>query len=140
MYDPGSIVLSWGSILAQGYAKGTFVKVARDEDAFSKDVGADGEVSRARNRNRAGSVTFTLMQASATNDAFSAQAQADELLGTGVAPLLIKDLFGTTLLRAPNAWIRKKADVEFGKEQGDREWILDCDQLLGNVGGQTTLP
>jgi hypothetical protein len=140
MYDPANVVITWGNNLIQGYAKNTFIKASRSEDAFSMDVGADGEVSRARNRNRTGTVEVTLGQWSQSNDVFSAGALADELTGTGVQPLLIKDLFGTTLLEAPHAWVKKRADIEFGREQGDRVWVLDCDLLLGNIGGQASLP
>jgi hypothetical protein len=134
-YDPAQVVVTWGPYLLSGFMDGTFINVQRDEDAFFKKIGADGEVSRTRNRNRGGSATFTLKHTSSSNDALSAEAVNDELLGTGIYPLLVKDLFGTTLRHAPHAWVKKVADAEFAKEESGREWILDCDQILGTVGG-----
>lgn len=137
-YDPAQIVVTLGPYLISGFAEGTFVKVSRDEDAFLKKVGVDGESARARNKNRAGSVELTLLQSSASNDTLSSIALADELAGQGVYPLMIKDLQGTTLVMAPNAWVKKVADVEEAKEITDRAWVLDCaSPLQMNVGGLT---
>jgi hypothetical protein len=71
---------------------------------------------------------------SASNDTLSAQHALDEASGNGAVPLLIKDLSGRTVAEAPNAWIRKLPMVEFGREVGTREWVLDCDELIMFVG------
>lgn len=135
LYDPNSVVVTWGPYLLQGFMDGTWLEVTRDEDAFMKKIGADGEAARARNKNRGGSVTLTLLQTSSSNDSLSAEQIADELAGTGSHPLMVKDLFGTTLITAPNAWVKKPADVVFAKEIQGRAWTLDCDLLLGQRGG-----
>lgn len=135
-YDPAQVVVTLGPYLLSGFAEGTFIKVSRDEDAFSKKTGVDGETARARNKNRAGSVEVTLLQSSQSNDTLSQIAQADEVGGQGVYPLMIKDLLGTTLVSAPFAWVKKLADVEDGKEIVDRAWTLDCASPIAiNVGG-----
>jgi hypothetical protein len=118
-----------------GFEKESLVKLEREEDTWKKYVGADGEVSRSRNRNRSGSVTITLASTSASNDTLSAQHALDEATGNGAVPLLIKDLSGRTVAEAPNAWVRKLPMVEFGREVGSREWVLDCDELIMFVGG-----
>jgi hypothetical protein len=138
-YDPKLVILSLGEIIFSGYADGTMIQAARDGDSFTKHVGADGEVSRTRNRNRSGAVTVTLKQTSLTNDALSALLAADELLGTGIRPLRLRDMSGTTLLASDRAWLRKPADAEFGKDQSDRQWIIECATLAGNVGGVPAL-
>lgn len=140
LYDPKAVIVTWGPYLLSGFMDGTFITVARDEDAFMKKIGVDGEVARARNQNKGGSVTFTLLQTSSSNDALSAEALNDELTGTGSHPLMIKDLFGTTLRMAPNAWVKKLAEDEFAKEISGREWTLDCDQVTGIVGGALVGP
>lgn len=134
-YDPSKIVMTLGTILVSGYADGEFVKAARDADTFTKFVGTDGEVSRTRNRNKTGTVTFTLAQTSLTNDALAALAETDELTGAGVVPVLIKDLNGTTLFAAGSAWIRKPPEVAYGKEIGHREWVIDTGPVEVFVGG-----
>lgn len=138
-YDPKLVILALGEIVISGYADGSMIQASRDADSFTKHVGADGEVSRTRNRNRSGSVTVTLKQTSLTNDALSALLAADELLGTGVRPLTLRDMSGTTLLASDRAWIRKPADAEFARDQSDRQWVFDCATLSGVVGGVPAL-
>lgn len=136
-YDPGQIVVNIAGIDVVAYADGTFVNAERAEDAFSMQVGAGGDVTRVRSRNRTGSVTLTLQAASPTNDALSALALDDELFGTGTGPLLVKDLYGTTLIAAETAWIRKLPAVEMADEGSNREWVIDCAELIMHVGGST---
>lgn len=134
-YDPQRIVVTWGSIIMQGYATDSFVEVAREVETFTKQTGAGGDVTRTRNRNRSGTVTVRLMQASPTNDLLAARLRLDEQTGLGYAPLTVQDLNGTTLHSAPNAWIQKPADDARGAEAGELEWIFDCDVLDMFNGG-----
>lgn len=134
-YDPAQVFATFAGIPINGFAEGTFISASRDEDTFTKHTGAGGDVARTRNRNKGGKVSFTLMASSPTNDLLSAQAAADELAGTGAGALLVKDGNGSTVLAAPNAWISKPPAVEFGKELGDREWTIDCDELDMVIGG-----
>lgn len=134
-YDPGLVIVTFGSTIITGYADGTFVKASRNEDAFKTYVGADGTPARSRSRNRSGSIEITLSQTSPSNDALSASVLADELLGTGVSPCSIRDLNGTTLVVAPEAWVRKPADIEEGKEIGPRTWTIDTGRMEMLVGG-----
>lgn len=134
-YDPGQVVASFKGIQLLGFMDGTFISAERAEDAFEMAVGAQGDVTRVRNRNRTGTVTVTLQAASPANDLLSAQAALDELAGVGYGPLLVKDLNGTTVLEAPIAWLKKVPTVEFGDEASGREWMFDCSELIMAVGG-----
>lgn len=134
-YDPAQIVVQFGPIVASGFQDGSFIKASRDADTFTKYVGTDGETSRARSRNKSGSAELTLAQTSLTNDLLSGVAEVDEMTGFGVYPLTIKDLNGTTLLFAPEAWIRKSPENEFGKEIGPRAWVFDTGSMDVFTGG-----
>lgn len=134
-YDAGLVVITFGPHVVTGYNDGSFVKASRDEDTFTKRVGADGFGTRVRMRNKGGSVELTLEQTSPSNDFLAATLAADELLGTGVMPLVVKDLNGTTVVAAAEAWIRKSADVEEGKDATSRTWILDTCVLDLFAGG-----
>lgn len=134
-YDPLYVLFSFYGIPITGYADGSFVKVERDNESFTKMVGAGGEVARARSRSTGGKITFTLMATSPCNDLLTAVWQADELAGTGVGPCFGKDLNGTTVIMAPYAWVSKPPAVEFAKEIGTREWVLDCASVGMYVGG-----
>jgi hypothetical protein len=137
LYDPGSVMVIFGPNVLSGFSDGTMVRVERDEDAFTKKVGADGECTRTRNRNRCGSVVVTLMQTSASNLVLAALLTADELATTGVSilPLTVKDNAGNTLHTALNAWVKKTPASEFAKETGDREWTIDTGPMVNVEGG-----
>lgn len=135
-YDPGRIILVTQGIQIQGIADGTFVKAARNEDNFTDKVGAGGDVVHVRNRNRSGKITFTLQDASPSNDALSQLAITDELTGLSYGPTMIKDLNGTTLVQSANTRIAKYADLEYAKDAGDNEWVIICAELEMFLGGE----
>lgn len=132
--DPKKVIISFLGNIITGFADGEFITVERDADAFTKYVGADGQVARARNNNKSATVTITLAQGSPSNAVLSAAARLDELAGTGVGEFLMKDLGGATMWRAPNSWIRKLPATPMGKEIGTRQWVIDLDSAEGDIG------
>lgn len=139
VYDPGRIIVTLGEFRLTGFADGTFVAAERNTDTFSMKVGADGEVTRGRSRDRTGTITLTLLGSSPSNDFLSSLIKEDEKFGTGARPLQIVDLEGTTLVNAPVCWVKKPARYEAGKELSDREWTLDCAELSPDIGGNNEL-
>lgn len=136
-YDPKAVSVIVGSQPVTGFAEGEFVKVERNEDGWSLLVGADGEATRAKNNNRSGKVTLTLLASSASNDYLSELQTADELSGNSTVGIMIKDTRGTSLYTAATAWIAKQAPASFGKDAGTREWVLETDELIQFAGGQS---
>lgn len=134
-YDPKKVIATFGGSEIIGFAEGTFITVERAEDSFSVQTGSDGETLRVRNRNRAGTITLTLMQSSPSNDILSAAWILDENAGKGVAPFGLAEKGGTTSVVAPNTWVQKPATVEYGKEASSREWVLSSDKIDMVVGG-----
>lgn len=134
-YDPKLVVITLGTILMAGFAEGTFLTVERNGDGFEKSRGADGTVDRINKNAFDGSATITLKQTSLTNDLLSAIYNADILTNLGKLPLLVKDLNGTTLVSAPQAWIRKDANLEYGDSLGNREWVIDTGPFAVLIGG-----
>lgn len=134
-YDPNSVAVIVGGHIVSGYADGTFVNVARNEDAFTLQVGSSGEGVRSKSNNKSGQITITLLQSSQSNVFLSTLAQLDEISNGGVVPVLVKDNNGTPLYSAETAWVKKVADSEYGREAGSREWVLETDELIAFVGG-----
>ncbi len=136
-YDPDQIVAIWNGIPLQGFQDGTMIAVEYDEDGVTKTVGGQGAVTATINANRAGKFTFTLVQGAPVNDLLSAACAQNRAPGAAlvVGPILVKDLNGTTLCSAAEAWVTKVAKTEFGKEVAAREWVLDCAKLVMNTGG-----
>lgn len=134
-YDPKQVSLIVGGKIIQGFSDGTFIVAERDEAAFTKKIGVDGEGTRAKSNNKGGKITITLMQSSPSNDDLSAFAAADELSNTGAVPAYLKDNSGRTLVSSLTAWVQKYPNSEFAKEVSTRVWILDTDEIDIFVGG-----
>lgn len=137
-YNPKGVVVTAFGKTIEGFVDGTFVKVARATESFTKQVGVGGEVTRSYSNDKSGEVTLTLMQTSDSNDILSAAAAADEAspgTGAGIGTFQLKDLNGRTLAHGDECWVRKPADVENAKESGQREWVLDVARLEMTVGG-----
>lgn len=134
-YDPKGVSLIIGGHIVQGYADGSFVKVARNNDAYTTKVGADGEPSRTKNNDKSGTVEITILQSSASNDVLSGYALADELNNGGQVPVLVKDNNGTSIYVSESGWVKKIPDADLGKEMGERTWVIECGSLDMFVGG-----
>lgn len=137
VYDPDQVTVSFAGIVMQGFADGSFVSISQESDDFSDVVGTDGEVSRSKTNDRRATITFKLMQTSASNVLLSAISNADRdaPAGAGVGALMIRDRQGTSLYRADEAWISKPPDVDFDRGATSREWTLRCARLQRTDGG-----
>ena len=135
VYDPKNVSVIVGGKILSGFADGTFIKAERNEQAYTLKVGVDGEGARAKNNNKSGKLTFTLMQTSSSNDVMSAYAAADELGNGGAVPVLIKDHNGSSVVTALTAWVQKLPDLEDAKEISMRTWVMETDELIMFIGG-----
>lgn len=138
-YSAGDVVLTVGGAIISGFADGTFVTVAREAASFTKVTGSDGTVSRARSNNRSGTMTITLLQTSPSNDILSAFLAEDELNGTGVFQVLLKDVTGGSRFFSAVAWVETLPSVEYGKELSNREWTLALSDIEFNVTGNVAI-
>ena len=136
-YDPKQISIIVGGKIISGFADGSFVKLERSEQAFTLKVGVDGEGARAKNNNKSGKCTLTLMQTSHSNDVLAAYAMADELGNAGVVPFLLLDHNGSSKATALSMWVQKHPDYERAKEVGQTTWVLETDELLIFNGGNS---
>jgi len=114
---------------------GDVVIVARDEQTFTKGVGATGEVARSKTNNRAGTITIRLMQTSEMNTSMSTIMASDELANSGIVPFTSIDNAGFDVHIAPEIWLQKPPDGVYGKAAGTREWIFDAADLDMFFGG-----
>lgn len=137
-YDPAQVIVTVGARSLSGFADGTFIRVSRDMDSFTKYVGSDSVVARTKTNNFSGSITITLMQTSPDNDYLTQLLQASEILNiqaAGIFNIKVTDKTGTSVFSAANAWIRKPPEVEYSREFSTREWVIDVDRLEMSVGG-----
>ena len=138
-YDPLEVLISFQSITFVQLFSGAFVTVKRDEDSYKKKVGANGDVARAKVRNKSGTAEVTLLMTSPTNALLSAVHILSEnpvLVGVlDQGAFQITDLLGGTLVHAKTAWIKKVADIEFSDDIVARKWIFDLESVDILVGG-----
>ena len=137
IYDSNRVQVSFAAVPVQGYADGEFLTITRETDAFTSVVGTDGEVSRSKSNDRRATIEIKLMSTSPTNDLFSAILSGDINAngGAGVGAFLVVDLSGASLYSAGNAWITKGPDVSYGREAGERAWVLQVDKLYEFTAG-----
>lgn len=134
-FDPKQVVVSFGAHTFVGYAEGTFIKVARNGNAFEKSRGADGTVDRINKNALDFTVSLTLKQTSPSNAKLSELLLLDQTTNSSVLPLVVKDLGGATLFTAAQAWIAKDPDMELGDSLASREWTFETGPAANLVGG-----
>jgi hypothetical protein len=126
-YDPQTVIVAVGSVICSGFADGTFVTGSYDEERYMSKAGADGEVARAKNANRMGTIEITLSSSSATNSELSSLFNLDMLGGFDVVqPVSVTDLSGNSRLFAANCWIKNAPNYERGKEVADIVWSFQA--------------
>lgn len=137
-YDARKIAITWKGFRILGFAPDTFCRISFSADAFTKQVGGRGDVTRSGMADESAEVGITLMRASQTNDELSRIHRSDRRRRDGVGKLQIEDLLGNLLAVADKAWLRKNPDIELGAEDTDVEWMFDCAQLDLIAGGSVT--
>lgn len=138
-YDPAAVIATVGGLTMQGFGEDTKIEIEEMGDGFTSMTGTDGEVSRAKGTDRRHQVTITLAQTSPSNDALSNLYDLDRRANGGATfPVTISDLSGRTVFAASWAWINKKPTVTFGREVGERAWVLTTGEpSVWTVGGNS---
>lgn len=134
-YDPKQYTTIIGGNIITGFSDDDFVEIEREEDAWTKKVGVDGEVTRAKSNNRSGHIILRVMQSSASNDALSALALLDEASNTGAVPGLAKDGSGRSAFATDTCWIRKFPKTVWKRGVAFWEWTIDTGALDIFIGG-----
>ncbi|WP_367898825.1 phage protein [Leptospira sp. WS58.C1] len=125
-YDPNQVTLSVSGRLVSGFFDGTFISVKRAENEIYKThVGARGEVSRTKNNNTSGQITFTLKGTSPDNAFLDLVKNLPNTF-----PVMVKNNSdGKFVAVASQAWVTTDPDKEFGVEESGVEWVLTCADL-----------
>lgn len=120
-YDPRDVMVVVAGTVLTGFAEGTFVQVEKASENYTKYVGAQGEVARARNADPTGTITVTLAQTSPSNAFLNNLAKSKETFSAYVIDRNTRQVQagGTT------CWIQKPAAASWGAEVGSREWTIE---------------
>ena len=126
-YSPeeGSMIVD-GNII-EGWNK---IKAAMDEDGATFEPSTSGGGTRTINSNRAGKFTITCQQTSQSNGVLSDLEKDKTVFGCS-----FRDNSGNDVHESEAGYVVKKAESEYGKEVGEREWIIQCEALVMDVRG-----
>ena len=124
-----------GGHTVAGYADGTFITVARNNQMFTLQSGASGETSRSKSNDFSGTIELQIMQTSLTNEWLQTKATLDEVSNGGKFAVGLIDGNGTTVVTAVEAWVQQQPSTEFGKELSERTWIIETGELIMKLGG-----
>lgn len=128
-YDPARVFLYVGGVKIEGFMKGTFIKVSRDEETWKGVTDADGKnITRTKNNNRIGKISFTLSQSSPSNRVLSGLEIAGDL-GTTYSVGVIDSNSSSIYGNFANCYFTKPADAEFADESTGREWTMEVPDL-----------
>lgn len=134
-YNPKDIVVIAGFQQLTGFAEDDIVEVKPRGDGIVPYDGADGEVGRSIDPNDCLEITVTLAQTSESNDILSSLYDLDKNTGNGMFPFAIKDLSGSTLISATQAWVKTYADAKIGRKIDTRQWTIHTGKADVNIGG-----
>jgi hypothetical protein len=136
-YDPKNLVVIFGLERIHGFSEDDMITVKPNGDGSTIYVGADGEVGRSIDPNGTFEVTISLAQTSASNDTLSTYRELDRATGKGLLPLAIKDLSGTTVFTASQAWVKNLPEAKKGKSIDANEWTIYTGNADAFVGGNS---
>jgi hypothetical protein len=135
-YDPALVSVIINGVPMFAFADGQKVTAEYTNDFWSLVSGTDAFTTRIRNNDYTGKVTLTLSQGSPCNDLLSGFMLIDMSTPGGLPfPILIKDLLGTSLVKASSCMIAKPPVLTYSKELENREWTVLCADLDIIVGG-----
>ena len=137
-YDPKKVIIIFGVRRLTGMSEDSIVSIKPNGEGLQTYVGADGDVARSLDPDATYEVTVSLNTTSNSNDYLSNMYNYDRETGNGIAPLLIKDLAGTTLFSAPEAWVSNMPEASRGLTVDTQEWVFHTGQveeaIIGGLG------
>jgi len=119
-YDPDDVLLLVDGKIISGFADGTFIECSYDEDRYTESVGAQGEVTRNRNRNPMGQISATIKGESPDQSYLNNLAHSNRTFSVRV-----HKIGGERFLAGgTEGWIQVDPGKSFGDEEEDREYVF----------------
>lgn len=128
-YNPKKNIIIYGAKQLTGFAENDMITIKPLGDGMQIFSGADGEVGRSIDPNSTYEVTVSLATSSKSNDYLSNGFNKDRKTGNNMLPLIIKDLSGSTLFFAKQAWIKNFPESKRGRKIGNQDWTFNTGQV-----------
>ena len=123
-YDAKDVSVIVNGVYLTGFAEGTFVSFAKDEENYAVSIGAQGDAARAKVNNPLGTITITLQQTSPQVSMMNNLANSGKLVEVRV----IHKGTNTEKIGGTQCYVKKPADGEYSNEISSREFevsVLD---------------
>lgn len=134
-YDPKKNIIIYGGRQLTGFAEDDMITIKPLGDGMQIYSGADGEVGRSVDPNRTFEVKVSLAASSKSNDYLSECYNKDRRTGSYMLPLTIKDLSGSTLFFAKQAWVQNFPESKRGRKIDNQDWTFNTGQVNDPVIG-----
>lgn len=134
-YDPKKNIIIYGGRQLTGFAEDDMITIKPLGDGMQIYSGADGEVGRSVDPNRTFEVKVSLATSSKSNDYLSGCYNKDRRTGSYMLPLTIKDLSGSTLFFAKQAWVQNFPESKRGRKIDNQDWTFNTGQVNDPVIG-----
>lgn len=138
-YDPKKVTVSFGTHQITGFSEDDFLSLEPSGEGVQKVTGVDGEVGRSLDPNETFHITIHLASTSKSNKHLSEVYNLDKKTGRGMYDFMIKDLSGSTLFHAEQAWIINFPSADMGKTISTYDWEFDTgkveDPIIGGAEG-----
>jgi hypothetical protein len=134
-YDPKKNIIIYGGRQLTGFAEDDMITIKPLGDGMQIYSGADGEVGRSVDPNRTFEVRVSLATSSKSNDYLSECYNKDRRTGSYMLPLTIKDLSGSTLFFAKQAWVQNFPESKRGRKIDNQDWTFNTGQVNDPVIG-----
>lgn len=128
-YNPKKNIIIYGAKQLTGFAEDDMITIKPLGDGMQIFSGADGEVGRSIDPNSTYEVTVSLAISSKSNDYLSNCFNKDRKTGNNMLPLIIKDLSGSTLFFAKQAWIKNFPESKRGRKISNQDWTFNTGQV-----------
>lgn len=134
-YDPKKNIIIYGGRQLTGFAEDDMITIKPLGNGMQIYSGADGEVGRSVDPNRTFEVKVSLATSSKSNDYLSECYNKDRRTGSYMLPLTIKDLSGSTLFFAKQAWVQNFPESKRGRKIDKQDWTFNTGQVNDPVIG-----
>lgn len=127
VYSFQNIICALGTHMPKGFATDNSISITALGDGVTDEAGADGEVVMNVPNDSRYEVKLAMKYGSKTNAWLLNQYLRNQRSpGSGIFPILIKDLGGNDKFSASQAWVSKPADYAYGIKSGDQTWTIHC--------------
>ena len=134
LIDPSQLKLNIMGVNVDGFTKGTFVTVNKNDPTFTQKRSLKGKTQVRKNTNSFYSFNFTLDSGVSSNAWVHMLYQMQESYGIAFpVPVLFRDAMGTSTFFCKAAYLQEP-QATFGNESTTREWTLVCNEVTHVIG------